>query len=187
MGCPTAASLVGLLAETNRLRAVAALVLGASSVEEVAERAGLTPREAASALERLAAGGLVEAAPAGGLRLAGERFKDAAQSEARRKASAAPADDFPEVPPDQAAILRNFVTQGRLRQLPAAQSKRRVILDWVARRFEPGRTYHEPQVNLMLAEVHADVAALRRHLVDEEFLERRDGFYWRAGGTFDVD
>ena len=30
-------------------------------------------------------------------------------------------------------------------------------------------------------------AALRRYLVDEEFLERRQGFYWRAGGTFELD
>ena len=30
-------------------------------------------------------------------------------------------------------------------------------------------------------------AALRRYLVDEGFLERRDGFYWRVGGTFDID
>jgi hypothetical protein len=37
-----------------------------------------------------------------------------------------------------------------------------------------------------LKRFHPDFAALRRFLVDEEFLERREGYYWRAGGTFDI-
>lgn len=61
------------------------------------------------------------------------------------------------------------------------------MLDWLAARFEPGKTYPERDVNLLVGMAHADVAALRRYLVDEGFLERRDGFYWRAGGTFELD
>jgi hypothetical protein len=30
---------------------------------------------------------------------------------------------------------------------------------------------------------HPDVAALRRYVVDEGLLERRDGLSWRGGGT----
>jgi hypothetical protein len=41
-------------------------------------------------------------------------------------------------------------------------------------------------VNLMLGKWHADTAALRRYLVDEGFLDRADGVYWRAGGTVEV-
>ena len=37
-------------------------------------------------------------------------------------------------------------------------------------------------VNLMLGRWHPDTAALRRYLVDEEFLDRAAGEYWRAGG-----
>lgn len=33
---------------------------------------------------------------------------------------------------------------------------------------------------------HDDFAALRRYLVDEGFLARRDGYYWRSGGTVHV-
>jgi hypothetical protein len=61
-----------------------------------------------------------------------------------------------------------------------------VVLDFLAGRFEPGRVYAEPDVNAALAAVHPDHAALRRYMVDEGFLERRDGFYWRSGGTFEV-
>jgi hypothetical protein len=42
-------------------------------------------------------------------------------------------------------------------------------------------------VNYLLGRFHRDYAALRRDLVEEEFLERRDGFYWRTGGTVVLD
>jgi hypothetical protein len=184
----TAASLVGLLAEESRLQVVAALALGSATVDDVVATTGLEPRVVTSALERLAAGGLVVGDDTGkGLRLRADAFKAAAQAEARRRAAAEPADTFDGVTPEAAAVLRNFVSDGRLRQIPASQAKRRIVLDWLAARFEPGKTYPERDVNLLLGLAHADVAALRRYLVDEEFLERRDGFYWRAGGTFEID
>ncbi|WP_337794830.1 DUF2087 domain-containing protein [Pedococcus badiiscoriae] len=43
--------------------------------------------------------------------------------------------------------------------------------------------YDETEVNNTLRAWHDDVAALRRYLVEEGFVERRDGRYWRAGGT----
>jgi hypothetical protein len=42
--------------------------------------------------------------------------------------------------------------------------------------------YPEQQVSLFLGELHHDYAALRRYLVDEEFLSRSGGQYWRTGG-----
>ena len=186
---PTAAGLVGLLAEEARLRVVAAMALGARTFDEVVSASGLDVRAATSALERLVAGGLVRTDESGkGLVLRADAFKAAAQAEARRRAEEDPAlDTFEGVAPEAAAVLRNFVSDGRLRQIPASRTKRRVVLDWLAGRFEPGRTYPERDVNLLLGLAHPDVAALRRYLVDEEFLERRDGFYWRAGGTFEVE
>jgi hypothetical protein len=88
---------------------------------------------------------------------------------------------------DQRDVLRNFVVDGRLTAIPVVRSKRLVVLDYLAGRFEPGKIYPERDVNFILGTVHPDYAALRRYLVDDGFLERRDGFYWRAGGSFDVD
>jgi len=34
--------------------------------------------------------------------------------------------------------------------------------------------------------LHPDHAALRRYLVDEGFLERAGGIYWRTGGTVEL-
>lgn len=83
-------------------------------------------------------------------------------------------------------IVRRFFVGGRLVQIPSRSAKRRRVLDWLAQQFEPGVVYPESAVNRILDRFHPDHAALRRYLVDEGFLERRDGRYWRSGGTFDV-
>ena len=44
----------------------------------------------------------------------------------------------------------------------------------------------EAEVNERLRRFHPDVAALRRYLVDDGFLDRAEGMYWRTGGTVDV-
>ena len=75
---------------------------------------------------------------------------------------------------------------GRLEQMPAKRSRRLVVLDQVARRFEPGHRYPEREVNDVLRTIWPDYAALRRYLVDEGFLDRADGVYWRAGGTVET-
>ena len=182
---PDPAALAGLLAEEVRLRSFAAVVLGASTVEAVQEATALERRDVVSALERLVGGGLVERDERGGMRARAQPFKDAA----RAAAEARPEDDVvhPSGSPEATSALRNFMRDGRLTQIPMNRTKRLYVLDFLSTLFEPGRTYHEPVVNKMLSDWHEDTAALRRYLVDEGFLERRDGFYWRAGGSFDVD
>jgi hypothetical protein len=79
--------------------------------------------------------------------------------------------------------LRVFLGHGRIDALPARQSRRRLLLDQVAQAFEPGVRYSERRVSLFLGAIYADYAALRRCLVDEDFLSRAHGEYWRSGGT----
>src|SRR3954468_5551675 len=75
---------------------------------------------------------------------------------------------------ETAAILKSFLdADGRLMTVPAKRGKRLVVLDHLAQRFEPGERYPETEVNNRLREVHDDVAALRRYLVDEGFLRPR--------------
>ena len=91
--------------------------------------------------------------------------------------------EFADVPAETRKVLRAFVVDGRLQSIPVAAAKKMVILDWLAQDFEPGTTYSEKMVNLILGKRHADTAALRRYLVDHGFLDRADGQYWRSGGT----
>jgi hypothetical protein len=84
-------------------------------------------------------------------------------------------------------VLGNFLTEeGRLRSIPAKHSKLLVVLDHLSQQFEPGRKYAEAEVNETLQRFHPDFAALRRYLVENEFLTREDNVYWRSGGTFEV-
>lgn len=77
-------------------------------------------------------------------------------------------------------ILATFVRGGKMVQYPAQQSKRLVVLRWLASHFEPGRAYPEREVNEILAGHSEDHATLRRYLVDYEFLARQDGVYRRV-------
>jgi hypothetical protein len=83
-------------------------------------------------------------------------------------------------------LLRVFLSNGRLDAIPARHQRRRLLLDKIAQAFEPGVRYSERRVSLFLGSIHPDYAALRRYLVDEEFLSRADGEYWRSGGTVPV-
>jgi hypothetical protein len=84
-------------------------------------------------------------------------------------------------------VLRRFLVDGRLVAIPAQRGKRLVVLDYLAALFEPGVRYTEAEVNQALRAYHPDYAALRRYLVDEEFMRRDQGVYWRTGGTVDVE
>jgi hypothetical protein len=79
--------------------------------------------------------------------------------------------------------LRVFLGDGRIETIPAKHSRRRLLLDQIAQAFEPGIRYPERDVSLFLGGLHPDYASLRRYLVDEEFLTRAGGQYWRTGGT----
>ncbi|MCF6743310.1 DUF2087 domain-containing protein [Blastococcus sp. KM273128] len=176
-----AATIAGLLADPVRLKVVAALALGAGTIEEVADAAGLGLKEVALAARRLARAGLVHR-DGHALVLHAERFGAAA----RAAAAAAPAPEPLSDDPAADAVLSSFVRDGRLVSIPSQRSKRLVVLDHLVRVFEPGVRYPEREVNALLAVWHPDVAALRRYLVDEGFLTREAGVYWRSGGYVEV-
>jgi hypothetical protein len=87
----------------------------------------------------------------------------------------------------QDRVLRSFFgADGRLHTIPTRHAKLLVVLDRLAQEFEPGQTFTEAQVNEVLQRFHPDHAALRRYLVENDFMTREDGWYWRSGGTFAV-
>ena len=66
------------------------------------------------------------------------------------------------------------------------RAKRLIVLERIALEFEPDRRYDEKEVNVIVGRLYADFASIRRYLVDEGFLDRDHGVYWRAGGRVDV-
>ena len=91
-------------------------------------------------------------------------------------------EEMPAIP----AELEVFMCNGRLTQIPVRRAKRLLLLDCISQSFEPGRRYSEAEVNAVLRALHDDYAALRRYLVDEDFLSREAGYYWRSGGTVEI-
>ena len=175
------AELWGLLADEDRLRVFAALSLGARTIGEVSERSGVDPRPAVKALKRLVSGGVVARA--------GNDYalrRDVIAAQARRTAKTVEQYEEEGLPPRQAAVLRAFLVEGRLASIPSTRSKRLVVLDHIAKVFEIGVRYPEREVDTLVRAFHDDYAALRRYLVDEGFLSREAGTYWRSGGTVDL-
>lgn len=186
--------LCGLLAEPARLRVFSAVVLGARTPTEVAAATGLPVRPVMAALRRLEQGELVRSVE-GALAAADAAFKDALREHATPEGGAAGGPGgrasgagASRRDPDRqkTAVLRAFVVDGRVPQLPSAWAKRRVVLEHIVSVFEPGVKYPEKDVNAILRAFHDDHAALRRHLVDEGLLDRDGGLYWRSGGYVEV-
>jgi hypothetical protein len=174
-------SLLGHLADPHRLRVFSAVVLhGPATSADLAARAGVEESIALRILARLEAAGLVDRD--GGAWVARPDVLRQAMADA---APARETVDHGATDASAAAVLRTFMPSGRLEQIPAARGKRLVVLDHVARVFEPGVRYPEREVSALLKAFHPDYAALRRYLVDEGFLSRDDGTYWRTGGSVD--
>lgn len=78
-------------------------------------------------------------------------------------------------------VLKAFMDGDRLTEIPSKLKKRLVILKWLAEKFEMDVQYPESEINERLAKYHPDYAALRRYLVEQGFMQRERGIYWRIG------
>jgi DNA-binding transcriptional ArsR family regulator len=196
------------LADASRLRLVGLLAERERGVDELAAALALTPPTVSHHLSRLRAAGLVAMRREGTshvYRLDTEALRrlsrevltpERVRSFAAGGAGVPRRDDTPDAPDpaaDPAAdtvapldarerkVLRGFFAGERLKEIPAGRKKRRIVLRWLAERFEPGVRYSEREVNEILARSHPDTATLRRELIsDANGLMRRDhGVYWR--------
>jgi hypothetical protein len=78
-------------------------------------------------------------------------------------------------------VVRAFLRDDRLVSIPARPAKRDLLLPVILDRcFPEDRDYEEREVNMRLALLHPDVAALRRYLVDGRLMTRSAGIYRRA-------
>lgn len=81
------------------------------------------------------------------------------------------------------AIAPFLNEEGKIAQLPQKQSKRLLVLTYLASKFEPCRDYSEKEVNALCDAWHTfgDYFLVRRELVDSGLLCREaDGSrYWK--------
>ncbi|MDG4839276.1 DUF2087 domain-containing protein [Micromonospora sp. WMMD967] len=169
----TAHALAGALADDGRRRIFAAIVLGATSATDVAERTGLPVRAVLTGVRRLTEAGLVTGAD-GAFAADQASLREAARD-------SRPADD---ADPGVDRVLRTFLRGDVLVGLPAQRGRRRVVLAHIAEQsFAPGTRYPERAVDDVLkkwcAAGGSDHATLRRYLIDEQLLTREHGIYQR--------
>jgi biotin operon repressor len=173
------------LADPERLAIAGMLAGGVASSRELADALGLSLKRVRSHLNRLAATGVVRLQPdRRTYRLDAETLRWAAEQVGPPREAGMALGAANE---DEETVLRTFFRDGRLTEIPTKRSKRLIVLERIALEFEPGRRYDESEVNVVVGRFFNDYASLRRYLVDERFLDRDHGEYWRAGGRVDVD
>lgn len=168
------------LADKSRLQILKSLLLEDMYVERLAERLGLTPSTISFHLKKLAEAGAVRSYKTQyytmyalcqevfSLRILDilEEASDEAELQARRE------EEY------RQRVLKSFFEYGKLKRIPAQQKKERIILEEIAKVFEPGRRYTEREVNILIADFHDDFCTIRRDMVGERLLNRDKGIYW---------
>jgi DNA-binding transcriptional ArsR family regulator len=176
------------LSDASRLRIVGLLADGRRmAVEQLAAALELTPATVVHHLKKLREADLVESRPRPpymdySLRLGRLGEIGASLHRIAREQVGLPEQDDVTLPewatPADAKVLRAFFEGERLTGIPAQHSKRLVVLRLLAESvFEKKRKYPEKEVNQLLAVRHPDAASLRRYLVDEGFMARKQGVY----------
>ncbi|NLU78171.1 DUF2087 domain-containing protein [Micromonospora sp. HNM0581] len=164
-----ATDVIKALADPQRFRVLAAVVLGASDRDEIGARSGVDVRGVLAATARLESLGLLTG-EAGALRVDYEKLRDLLRAEA--------------APAAQEDIDR-FVQDGRLSSLPSKRSRRHAVLAHIVEQsFEAGSTYDEKAVNVVLERwcegSAVDHVAMRRYLIDHQLMFRVQGVYART-------
>jgi DNA-binding transcriptional ArsR family regulator len=176
------------LSDASRLRIVGLLADGRRmAVEQLGTALGLTPATVVHHLKKLREAGLVESRPRPpymdySLRLGRLGEIGGELHRLAREQTGLPAADDRTMPswatPADAKVVRAFFDGDRLTSIPAQHTKRLVVLRLLAETvFEKKRKYPEKEVNQLLALRHPDAASLRRYLVDEGFMTRKQGVY----------
>ncbi len=166
-----------LAVDPIRLAVLGRAAVGTVDPERLAADLGVAGRRVRAEIGTLAGAGLLTP----DLELDREALRDIARALPRAAAMDPAIADGP-WSAEEATVLARFFSGSRLCEIPSNHAKRTIVLERLALSFEPGIRYTEREVNSALQVFHPDYAALRRHLVDEGFLSRADGSYWRTGG-----
>ena len=78
-------------------------------------------------------------------------------------------------------VMNTFVENGKIKTFPASQKKRMVLVKWVLNNFEEGKKYPEQELNGIIKEFNPDCATIRRSFVENGWMRREKGVYWRTG------
>lgn len=181
------AILLKVIADETRLRILGAIANEPLNGKDLAEQLDLTPPTISHHMRKLVDAGVVIAttdAQRQWYRLNGDLLlasRKVSLGESKQQTAENGSEDADEQ--FRAKVIRDFFTDGRLKEIPAQRKRRVIVLQHIVTSFDPGRSYPEREVNEMLKSFHPDFATLRRELVDYGFLERDKGIYQVTRGA----
>jgi len=76
-------------------------------------------------------------------------------------------------------VLDTFLQGKRIKQLPAKQKKRKVVLRWLALQVPPDTEITHANFNRILQQYYGDSATLRREMFEFGYIHRDRDHYWR--------
>ncbi len=165
----------------SRLKIIGHLANGERSVGELADLLGLKEPTVSHHLAQLKDIGLVDARAEGTMRIYRLNSKEL---ETMSKDVFAPGNLAALVEPsertDEARILRTWVKDGRIVDIPAQEKKKQILIRWLAGQIDPERRWTEKEFSEWLKQFNEDYALLRRYLVDSHYMAREGGVYWRT-------
>jgi len=177
---PEVLDFVKAMASVERLRVIGALVRGRATQAEIAEQLHLPVRDVFNQLAFLAHVGVIrETEGVYDLDEKAIEMFSRGQFEGKQPKF----DPKEEKPEDVRKVLRAYLNaDGTLKQIPSAENKLLIILNFIVDAFAFETRYSEKEVNTILRRFHVDTAALRRYLVDNGLMAREgDGSkYWRV-------
>ena len=165
--------------DEERLRITGLLAVEGLNSSQIAGRLGMQPDMVARHLEILSQMGLVQE-NGGVYRLDVAALNALSKRVLADRKPQVRSEDFEGDEYDRKVLKDYMLLDGRLKQIPSQHKKLLVILHHLAKLFKPGERYSEKEVNEILKKVNVDYAALRRYLVDEGFMQREKGIYWRT-------
>jgi hypothetical protein len=184
---PQMLDFVKAMSAVERLRTIGVLTRGPADASRVAEKLGVSFRQAFTHLSFLAYSGAIRVRPA--LSRQDDVYEldsDGMEKMARRQLAGSREVYVPT--PDLDEKLRKVLAaylnaDGSIKRIPSQESKLKVILGYLIAAFTPSVVYTEKEVNTILRRFHPDTAGLRRDLIDSGLLTRQsDGSrYWRPG------
>lgn len=77
-------------------------------------------------------------------------------------------------------VLSHFFKYGKLTQIPMQRKKREIVLQEIAKQFEPGIKYEETEVNDIIHRFHDDHCTIRREMIACGIMVRENSLYWLA-------
>ena len=74
-------------------------------------------------------------------------------------------------------VINSFFESKKLKAIPVQRKKRVIILKEILKAFEVGREYTEREVNIIIADYNDDFCRIRREMIMEKMMTRKDGIY----------